>query len=100
MKKIKYNDVGFKDSFIDRARDSDKKKRKVTREKTIATTTRGEEQAYVKTIYKKSGAVKRVTHVPVSIIGSMKRIEKVTKKGKVKKPRDSSGFFIPTKYNK
>tara|TARA_R110000824_G_scaffold1476_5_gene7400 strand:- start:2572 stop:3033 length:462 start_codon:yes stop_codon:yes gene_type:complete len=34
MKKIKYNDVGFKDSFIDRARDSDNKRRKVTKGKT------------------------------------------------------------------
>ncbi len=67
-------------------------KRKVTRKKV---TTKTGDTAYVKTVTKKSGAKKRVTHVKVSPIGSARRVEKVTKKGKVKKPKYKSGFFLP-----
>jgi|2_EtaG_2_1085320.scaffolds.fasta_scaffold57928_1 hypothetical protein len=74
------------------------RKRKTTK-KTVSTKTGG--TAYVKTITKKSGATKRITHVRVSPIGSARRVEKVTKKGKVKKPRYKSGFFLPgNKYTK
>ena len=50
---------------------------------------------YVKTVTKKSGAQKRTTHLRVSPIGSVRRVEKVTKEGKVKKPRNTDGFFLP-----
>ncbi len=70
------------------------KKRKVTRKK-VPNYSHAGDTAYVKTITKKSGAKKRVTHVKVSPIGSARKVEKVTKKGKVKKPKYKAGFFLP-----
>jgi Zn-dependent M28 family amino/carboxypeptidase len=70
------------------------KKRKVTRKK-VPNYSHAGDTAYVKTITKKSGAKKRVTNVRVSPIGSVKKVEKVTKKGKVKKPKYKAGFFLP-----
>lgn len=68
------------------------RKRKVTRKKS---TTKTGNTAYVKTINKKSGATKKITHIKVSPIGSARKVEKVTKEGKVKKPKYKSGFFLP-----
>lgn len=69
------------------------KKRKVVRRKVIDSSTG--DTYYVKTVTKRSGAKKRSTHLRVSPIGSIRRVEKVTKKGRVKKPRNTDGFFFP-----
>ena len=70
-----------------------RKKKKVVRKKIYDSSTG--DTYYVKTVTKKSGAQKRSTHLRISPLGSIRRVEKVTKKGKVKPPRDTAGFFLP-----